>query len=119
MRKMLMNTLYVSALLAASTCALAQSSGQTHASQAIKEGAESSGHASASAAHGIAASGQATLGLSAVPLSIGGAVLGSVGGVSTAAANESMNAASAPIGTPLKITDEVISVTPPNEALKK
>lgn len=30
-----------------------------------------------------------------------------------------MNAARAPIGAPLKITDEAITTMPPNEALKK
>jgi hypothetical protein len=90
----------------------------THAGQAVTNAAQASGHASASAAHGIAASGQVTSAVSAVPLSIGGAVLGSTGAASAAAARDSMRAATAPIGTPLQVTDEVISVIPPNEALK-
>ena len=53
-----------------------------------------------------------------MPLSIGGAALGSAGAVSAEAAKESMKAATAPIGTPLNVTDEVITIMPPNEALK-
>ena len=85
---------------------------------ALRESAQASGHASASAAHSIAASGRATLGLSAVPLAIGGAVLGSAGSASAAAARDSMQAANAPIGTPLEITEETITIIPPDIALK-
>lgn len=90
----------------------------THAGEALKNAAMSSGHASASAAHSVAASGQVTSGVLAVPLLSGGAVLGSAGAVSTQAGLESLKAANAPIGTPLQITDEVITVVPPSEALK-
>lgn len=91
----------------------------THAGHAVTEAAKASGHASASAAHSIAASGQVTSAASAAPLSIGGAVLGSAGAASAAAARDSMRAAVAPIGTPLPITDDAITVVPPNEALKR
>lgn len=84
----------------------------------LRESAQASGHASASAAHSIAASGRATLGLSAVPLAIGGAVLGSAGSASAAVARDSMRAANAPIGTPLEITEETITIIPPDIALK-
>lgn len=90
----------------------------TYSGQAIKEGVQSSGHASASAANSIAVSGQVTSAAIAVPLSVGGAVLGSAGAASASAANQSMRAATAPIGTPLEVTDEAITITPPNEALK-
>jgi hypothetical protein len=90
----------------------------TNAGRAVEHGVQASGHASASAAHSIAASGQVTSAASAVPLSIGGAALGSAGAVSADAARESMRAATAPIGTPLDITNETITVIPPNEALK-
>lgn len=90
-----------------------------HAGQAIKNSAQASGHASASAAHSIVSSGQATSAISAIPLSVGGAALVSGGAVSIGAANESMRAATSPIGKPLKITDEAITTTPPNEALKR
>jgi hypothetical protein len=90
----------------------------THAGQAVKESVQASGNASASAAHAIVASGQVTSAVSAVPLSAGGAVLGSAGAVSAGAAHDSMKAATAPIGTPLDVTDESITTMPPNEALK-
>jgi hypothetical protein len=90
----------------------------SHAGQAAKSGVAASGNASASAAHSVAASGQVTSAMSAMPLLSGGAVLGSVGAVSAAAGHDSMKAATAPIGTPLQITDEAITVMPPNEALK-
>lgn len=90
----------------------------THAGQAVSNAGQASGHASASAAHSIAASGQVTSAASAMPLAIGGAVLGSAGAASAGAARDSMKAATAPIGTPLEITDEAITTMPPNEALK-
>lgn len=82
--------------------------------QAIKSSVNASLQASASFAHALAASGQATLAVSAIPFAIGG----SVGAVSGQIANDSMRAANTPIGTPLPITDEVLTIAPPNEALK-
>lgn len=90
----------------------------THAGQAVSNAGQASGHASASAAHSIAASGQVTSAASAIPLAIGGAALTSSGAVSTGAANESMKAATSKIGKPLKITDEAMTTTPPDKALK-
>lgn len=89
-----------------------------NAAQAVNNGVKGSGHASASAAHSIAASGQVTSGMLAVPLLASGAVSASAGGVSTNAGAASLNAASMPIGTPLVVTDEAITVIPPNQALK-
>lgn len=82
--------------------------------QAIQNASRASLQASANVAHAIAASGQATLAVSAIPFAIGG----SVGAVSGQIANDSMRAAATPIGTPLTITDEVLTIAPPNEALK-
>lgn len=92
---------------------------QTHSGQASANAIQSGSHASASAGHAIAASGQATLGLSAVPLASGGLISGTAGAVSSQAARGSAQAATAPIGKPLDITDETITIMPPNEALKK
>lgn len=103
-------------ILASFGGAIAQN--KTHVGQAVNEAAQSSGHASGSAAHSIAASGQVTSAVLAVPLSVGGVVLGSAGAASAVTARESMRAANAPIGTPLNVTDEVITVIPPNQALK-
>jgi len=82
--------------------------------QAIQHASGASLHASASIAHAIAASGQATLAVSAIPFAIGG----SVGAVSGQIAQDSMRAANTPIGAHLAITDEVLTIAPPNEALK-
>lgn len=106
------------AFLAAATIGGASADDNTHAGRAANEAVQSSGHASASAAHSIAASGQVTSAVSAVPLSVGGAVLGSAGAVSTGAARDSTKASTAPIGTPLEIGDETITVIPPDQALK-
>ena len=84
----------------------------TNSGQAVQVSAQ------ASAAHSVVASGQMTSAASSVPLSAGGVVLGSAGAVSTGAALDSMKAATAPIGTPLEVTDESITTMPPNEALK-
>ena len=106
----------VYAVLAATSHAAAQPGAQ--ANEAATHGLAASGHASASAAHSVAASGQLTSAALAVPLLSGGAVLGSAGAVSADAGRDSLRAATAPIGTPLEITDEVITIVPPNEALK-
>lgn len=106
------------AVFVAVTVGSAFADDNTHAGRAVNEAVQASGHASASAAHSIAASGQVTSAVSAVPLSIGGVALGVAGAVSAGAARDSMRAATAPIGTPLVITDETVTVVPPNEALK-
>lgn len=108
----------LTACVMSSLCAAAFAADETHAGAAVKNALQSSGHASASAAHSIVASGQVTSAAIAIPLSVGGVVLSTAGAVSGAAAHDSMRAATAPIGTPLEITDEVITVMPPNEALK-
>jgi hypothetical protein len=92
---------------------------QTHSGQASANAVQSGSHASASAGHSIAASGQVTSAASAIPLAIGGLVSGTAGAVSSQAARDSARAATAPIGKPLEITDETITVMPPDEALKK
>ncbi len=77
-------------------------------------------HASRSVLHGLAASGQVTLAVSAAPLAIGASIVlvgGSVAGASAQAA-DSRPAHHAPIGTPLPITTEVITIAPPNVALQ-
>ena len=101
-------------LLFSTTVALAQGNSQA----ALNKGSAASGNASASAGHSLAASGQLTSAALAVPLMSAGVVAGSVGGASAGSANQSMRAATAPIGTPLEITDESITVISPKEALK-
>lgn len=89
--------------------------GDTHSGQAVTEASKAGSHASQSAAHAIVGSGQVVSAASAVPLAIGG----SAGAVSTEIAKDLMNAATAPAGTPLEITDENITAgPPPDQALK-
>lgn len=91
-----------------------------YSGQAVKESGAASTHGSASVANGIIASGQVTSAAAAVPLSVGGAVLISGGAASVSAAQGSMRAASVtPRKGPLKVTDETITVTPPDKALKQ
>jgi len=106
-------------ILATLLASSAFAAGPTHSGQASGNAAQSGSHASASAGHSIAASGQVTSAASAIPLAIGGVVSGAAGAVSGQAAHNSAQAATAPIGTPLDITDETITIMPPNEALKK
>lgn len=115
-----MRTLYIApaaiALLLAGNPVFAGEN--THSGAAINESGLASAHASGSAAHAIAASGQVTSAASAMPLAISGAVLGSAGAVSRGSAQDSMKAATAPIGKPLEITDETITSMPPDQSLK-
>lgn len=88
--------------------------GDTHSGKAVEEAGKAGSHASASAAHAIAGSGQVVSAVAAVPF----AIAGSAGAVSTEIAKDLMEAATAPIGTPLEITDESVTAGPsPSEAL--
>ncbi|MDD2777057.1 MAG: hypothetical protein PHU06_13980 [Gallionella sp.] len=73
---------------------------------------------SGSVASALVASGQVTLAVSAAPLAIGA----SVGLVGASVAGTSSNASTItdtqPIGTPLPITQEVLTIAPPNVALQ-
>src|SRR5574337_807306 len=85
------------------------------ANQAASEAVQASGHASASAVHGIAASGQVTSAVMAVPLSAAGVVLGASGNASQQAASSLAKIADTPIGTPLPVTDESLSIISPDK----
>ncbi|MBM9521008.1 hypothetical protein JWG39_14400 [Desulforhopalus vacuolatus] len=95
--------------------------GDTHSGRAVGESTEAVSHAGASVAHGTMASGQVTSAASAVPLAVvgsAGAVAGSIGEASTEIARDLMEAATAPVGTPLEITEESVITGPaPNKAL--
>lgn len=90
---------------------------ETHAAQAVGHSGKASAHASGSAAHAIAASGKTTSAVAAVPLSVGGAALSTAGAVSMAVGGQLSTAASAASG-PLPITEETITTTPPDQALR-
>ncbi len=76
---------------------------------------------SGSVAYALAASGQVTLAVSVAPLAIGASV-GLVGlsavGASSATTRPAPMGDIQPIGTPLPISAEVLTITPPNVALK-
>lgn len=104
-------------LIAFASSAAAQS--VQHSAQAVTESVKASGHMSKGAAHSIVASGQVVSAAVAVPLSVGGVVLGSAASASVGAAHQSMKAASTPVGGPLPVTEETIVTTPPDVALQK
>lgn len=88
------------------------------AGQAMGNAPKAGSNASGSAAHSISMSGRAVSAAISTPLSMGGVAVVSGGAASIGVANESRRVGALPIGKPLKITDEVITITPPNEALK-
>lgn len=91
----------------------------THARQVSNNTAKAGSQGSGSAGRSIAVSGQATSAAFATPLSMGGVAVVSGGAASIGVANESMRITKMPIGKPLRITDEAITITSPHEALKK
>ena len=100
-------------------CSLVHAQPAQQVQQAVQHGAQASGNASASAAHSLAASGQLTSAVVAAPLGSAGAVLGSVGNASQQAAGALADLANQPIGTPLPVADEALSIVPPNQALQQ
>ena len=89
------------------------------ATQAIRAGGRASGNVAASAGHSLAATGQLASGVVATPLLASGAVAAGVGSAAAKTGESLMNAATSPIGTPLPVTDETISILPPNKALQQ
>lgn len=100
-------------------CAAGANAQSGNARKAINESGQASTNAVNSAGHGILASGQVTSAVVAVPLSVGGAILGTAASVANGLASASMNVAAEPIGRPLPITEHVITTMPPSEALTK
>ncbi|HCY87441.1 MAG TPA: hypothetical protein DHV36_20070 [Desulfobacteraceae bacterium] len=97
-----------SVLIAALTIGTPAMANETHADRAVTHGSQAASHASNSAAHAIAASGQAVSGAASVPFMASGVA----GAVSAQVGEDLKDAASAPIGQPLPITDETITVGP-------
>ena len=87
--------------------------------QAVKAGGRASGNVAASAGHSLVATGQLASGVVATPLLASGAIAMGVGSASVQAGGSLMNAATKPIGTPLPVTEETISIIPPNTALQQ
>jgi len=87
---------------------------QTNVGAAVKHGSQAGSHASRSVIHAIIGSGQVVSAAASVPLSIAG----SAGAVSAQIAHDLRKAASTPIGQPLEISDETVSVgLPPDMEL--
>lgn len=105
-------------ILALGLAAPALAQPANNAGIAVQQGAQASGLASGSAAHALAASGQVTLGASSVPLKASQGVAASGAAASGAAANASAQAASARPGAPLPVTDQTVTIVPPDQALK-
>jgi hypothetical protein len=87
--------------------------------KAVKSGGHASSNAAASAGHSLAASGQLASGIVATPLLASGAIAVGVGNVAVQAGGSLMSAATSPIGTPLPVSEETISIIPPNKALQQ
>jgi hypothetical protein len=87
--------------------------------KAVKTGGQASSNAAASAGHSLVATGQLASGVVATPLLASGAIAVGVGRAAIQAGGSLMSAATSPIGTPLPVTDESISIIPPNRALQQ
>ncbi len=105
------------ALVLCANSALANPAEQ--ATHAIRAGGRASGNAAASAGHSLLATGQLASGVVATPLLASGAVAVGVGSAAAQAGGSLMNAVTSPIGTPLPVTDETVSILPPNKALQQ
>ena len=90
-----------------------------HAEKAVRTAGRASGNASASAGHSLAATGQLASGVVATPIMASGAVATGAGSAAMQAGGALMDSARRPIGTPLPVTDETISILSPNQALQK
>lgn len=101
------------------TCSLTLANPAQQAEKAVRAGGQASGNASASAGHSLAATGQLASGVIATPVLASGVVAVGAGSAAVQAGGSLMDAASRPIGKPLPVTDETVSILPPNKALQK
>lgn len=90
-----------------------------HAERAAQASGRASANTSASVGHSLAATGQLTSGVIATPMLASGTLAVSAGSAAVQAGGSLMDAASRPIGKPLPVADETISILPPNKALQK
>lgn len=80
---------------------------------------QANGKAAASAGHSLAATGRLVSGVVAIPFLASGEAAADIGSSALHAGGASMKAASSPAGKPLPITDENLSILPPNKALQQ
>ncbi len=99
------------------TCICANANPGQQVDAAVKSGSNASKHTSASVAHGLIATGQLASGVVAVPLLSVGAVAAGVGASAMAVGVNSLNGAQSSTGNHLPLTDETVTVLPPNRAL--
>lgn len=107
----------ISALGLCSASAMANPAEQLQ--KAVKTGGHASSKASASAGHSLVASGQLASGVVATPLLASGSIAVGVGSSAVQSGSSLINAATSPIGTPLRVTEETVSIIPPNKALQQ
>ncbi len=107
---------YALALLAASLLTSLPARADDPLTRALQASGRASAQAAGSVALGVSALGNATIAVSTVPLALAGTVLTAAGQASTAVAGSSLPG-TVPVGLPLPITDEVITVRPPSAAL--
>lgn len=98
----------ITVIMYVTTCSLSFAQG-THSGQAVKHSVAASSHAGQSAVHSVAAVGRVVSGVVAIPLMSAGAA----GAVSADMGEALWDAANAPAGGPLELTDETITVGPP------
>jgi hypothetical protein len=92
---------------------------EDHATQALNESGQASGHSAGSTAHALVTSGQAATAVVAVPMVSGVAAVGASGMTGQALAHGSQKSAAAPAHAPLPVTREVLTIAPPNQALQR
>lgn len=117
MKQVTATSMTACALVLWASNALANPAEQT--TQAVRAAVKASANAAASVGHSLAATGQLASGVVATPLLASGAVAVGIGSAAQQAGGSLMNAATSPIGTPLPVTDETVSILPPNKALQQ
>lgn len=87
--------------------------------KAVNSSGQAGSQAAGSAMHSLVAVGQLASGVVATPLLASGAISVGVGSAAVQAGGSLMSAATSPIGTPLPVTEETISIISPNRALQQ
>lgn len=89
-----------------------------HAEKAVQAAGRASANASASVGHSLAATGQLASGMVVTPVLASGVLAVGAGSAAMHSGAASVQAATQPIGQPLPLTRETVSVLPPNQALQ-
>ena len=89
-----------------------------HVQQAGHAAVGASGQSTASVGHSLAATGKLASGMVATPVLASGVLAVGAGSAAVHSGAASAQAATQPIGQPLPLTRETVSVLPPNQALQ-